>query len=94
MIQKTTVIVRITFLVNKNYYLTGSDDNVDHDDIEKFITYGAADLEYDSDDSDDLSNSTIYLSSPTTDSGYVPFEVEAHYEFAQTRDMNILGHVI
>ena len=54
---------------------------MDHDELENFITHGAADFEYDSgDSSEDLSD--------------VPFEVEAQDEFAQTRGMNVSGHMI
>ena len=73
---------------------------MDHYLLEKFVTYGATDLDYDSDysddsdDSDDVSNRTIDLAVPTTYSGYLYFEVEAQDELSQTIIMNDSGHVI
>ena len=64
---------------------------MDYYELENFITYGVTDFKY---DSDDLSNSTIGLSSPTIDTGYVNFEVESQDDFSQTRGMNVTGHVI
>ena len=78
----------------KTYYLIVSDDNVDNDEIDEFITYVAADLYYDSYYSNDISNITIGLYGPTTDVGGVLFEVEAQDEFSRTRGMIVSVHVI
>ena len=67
---------------------------MDHDEFDNFITYGEADLECDIGDSDYLPYRTIYLSGTTTYYGYGPFVVEAQDEFADTRGMNVSGHVI
>ena len=67
---------------------------MDHNELDNFITYGAAYFKYNSGDTDDISNITIYSACSTIDAGDVPFEVKAQDEFSYINGINVSVRLI
>ena len=82
---------------NRDYLSRGNnDDEVECDDLEDFVTHGATDFGYDSDDSykEDNDGGALGDFDISTDAGDIPYQIEEEDNLKQTRGMNISGHVI
>ena len=82
--------------ISLDYLIDKTNDQVDHDELEDFVTNGATDIDYDSDNScqEEDDGSALGDFDITTDAGDVPFQIVEEEDLKQTRGMNITGHVI
>ena len=71
-------------------------NDLDRDEFEDFVTYGAKDFDYESDDSykEDNDGGPIGDFNITTDAGDLALKIEEDNDIKQTRGMNVSGHVI